>query len=112
MPEKRVEVKFADENVRHSFKKLKIWKGEEQEIFKLISNAIEKLKKDPFWGIRIPKRLIPKFYIQNYQVSNLRKINLTSSWRLTYTLVGDENTTTSIILEWLNHKGYERRFGY
>jgi hypothetical protein len=54
------------------------------------------LKENPFCGIAIPKRLIPKIYKRKYGINNLWKYNLPGA----------------LILEWLSHKEYERRFKY
>lgn len=35
-----------------------------------------------------------------------------SGWRLIYTISGNKIEIVSIILEWMDHKSYERRFGY
>ena len=42
----------------------------------------------------------------------MRKYNLPNAWRLAYTLKGNEVEIISIILEWFDHEGYEKRFGY
>ncbi|MGI0135174.1 MAG: hypothetical protein ACREBW_09485 [Candidatus Micrarchaeaceae archaeon] len=60
----------------------------------------------------MPKRLIPKIYMQKYGVNNLRKYNLPHGWRLVYSLKGSEIEIIAIILEWFTHKEYERRFNY
>ncbi len=51
-------------------------------------------------------------YVRNYGITNLRKYNLPDAWRLLYTIVGNEIEIISVLLEWLSHKEYERRFGY
>jgi hypothetical protein len=33
-------------------------------------------------------------------------------WRLVYTVVRDEVLVLSVILEWFDHKNYEKRFKY
>jgi hypothetical protein len=45
-------------------------------------------------------------------VSNLYKFNLDSRRRLIYTLVAEEKGVAVIVLEILDHKEYEERFGY
>lgn len=37
---------------------------------------------------------------------------LPDAWRLIYTIKDDKVDILSVILEWLDHKNYERRFGY
>ena len=106
------QVGFADEKILEAFNKLKDSKVEDQNLHRWISNAIEDLKKDPYCGIQIQKRLIPKTYITKYHVSNLWKYDLPNAWRLIYFVIGDQVNIISIVLEWMDHKDYERRFKY
>lgn len=109
MIKKEFLVVFADEEVKKAFEALE---NQNPELHKSISWVIEKLKENPLFGTQIAKRLIPKIYVKRYDVDNLRKCNLPGAWRLLYSLIGNEITIVSIILEWLPHKKYERRFGY
>jgi hypothetical protein len=77
-----------------------------------IDRALNDLKKDPDCGAKIPKRLWPKIYTQRYRISNLWKYDLPNAWRLLYTIESDEVMIMSIVLEWFDHKGYEKRFKY
>ena len=70
------------------------------------------MKKDPFVGIKIPKKLWPKEYGKNYGINNLWKYDLPNAWRLIYTVKGDAVQIVAIILEWFDHKKYERKFKY
>lgn len=106
------QVSFANIKLKEAFSELKKGKFEEKNLFEFINRAIDDLKINPFSGIRVPKKLWPKKYIQEYQLTNLWKYNLPNAWRLTYTLIGDEVKIISMILEWYNHKDYERRFSY
>ena len=45
-------------------------------------------------------------------MNNLYKFNLDSRTRLIYTLVADESGVVVVVLEILDHKKYEERFGY
>jgi Txe/YoeB family toxin of Txe-Axe toxin-antitoxin module len=110
--DKRVEVHFADRKLKESFDALAEGRGEEKDVYEKISRAIDKLESDAFIGDRIPKNLIPKEYVKKYGVDNLRKINLDKSWRLIYTITSTEILIVSVILEWMPHKEYEKRFGY
>lgn len=102
-------VAFADEKLRGIFEKLK---ETDSELYKFISRAIDDLKENPFCGIHIPKRLMPKIYVQKYGINNLWKYDLPDAWRLLYSIAGNEINIITIILEWLPHKEYERRFKY
>lgn len=80
---------------------------------KAIIRAINDLSQNAFSGIQVPKRLIPKIYIRNYGINNLWKYDLPKGWRLLYTITADnEVELISAILEWFDHKEYERRFKY
>ncbi|MBI2084049.1 MAG: hypothetical protein HYT70_00305 [Candidatus Aenigmarchaeota archaeon] len=108
-PDRTIFVTFADEKAKEAFEKVK---GRNPELHKFISRAIDDLKKNPFCGIHVPKRLIPKIYIQKYGINNLWKYDLPDGWRLLYSVAGSEVSIVAIILEWLPHKDYERRFEY
>ena len=70
------------------------------------------MKNNPACGIKIPKRLWPKIYLQKYSITNLWKYGLPNGWRLIYTIKEDEIMILNVILEWFDHKEYERRFKY
>ena len=102
-------VQFINEQVKNAFEKLK---NEDEQVYKIILRAFGDIENNAFCGIQIPKRLIPKEYIQKYEVKNLWKYNLPDAWRLIYNVKGKNLLIFSIILEWLDHKEYERRFHY
>src|SRR3989344_233668 len=97
---REIDVWFGDEKIKHAYQALKEGKYEDQELYKFISSAIDDLRKDPFCGIPIPKRLIPQVYKTKYEVDNLWKYNLPNAWRLIYFVKGDSVKILSIILEW------------
>ena len=110
---KQVKVVFADKKVNASYLKLKKSKyGEDKELLARIDDAVDKLKENPFCGIEIPKDIIPKIYFQKYGVDNLWKYDMPEGWRLIYTNVSDEVQILAVLLEWFDHKEYERRFHY
>ncbi len=108
----KIGIQFANENVKEAFEKLKSGKYEEEQLSKWLSRAFNDLKQNPFCGIRIPKRLIPEEYIKRHDIKNLWKYNLPDAWRLIYSVETNQVFILSIILEWLDHKEYERRFKY
>jgi len=85
-----------------------------------IDSKIALLKVNYDYGIQIPKRLIPKKYLVQYEVTNLWKVNLSGYWRLVYTLRQPqrEQTEVEIISIWLDvldimdHEKYDKIFGY
>lgn len=112
MNERIKEVTFAEQNLKESYEALSEGRFEDKELYKFITRAKEDLIKDPLCGIRVPARLFPKEYVQKYGITNLWKYDLPNGWRLLYTVVGNEVKIVSVILEWMTHKEYERRFGY
>ena len=105
-------IKFADEKVKRAFERLSTSTTEDGQLYKFLAQAFENLEKDAFIGIQIPKKLIPKEYRQKYEIDNLWKYNLPNAWRLLYSVSRDEITVISIVLEWMKHKEYDRKFGY
>ncbi len=106
------EVFFAEEKLKKAYERLKNSKSENKLLYKWISRAISDLREDAFCGIQIPKKLIPKVYIDKYGIDNLWKYDLPKGWRLLYSVSKNEIVIVSIIIEWFNHKEYERRFKY
>ena len=106
---KRSKVTFISEKLEKTFDSL----PENEVLKKHIKRAIENLKENAFTGIRIPKRLFPKEYVVNYNITNLWKYDLPDGWRLMYTLVSPSKVEIlSVILEWFDHPNYEKRFRY
>lgn len=103
---------FAEEKLKKSFDELKNGKTEEQDLYYFLSQAFNNLTINAHSGIQIPKRLIPKVYTKKYSIDNLWKYDLPKGWRLIYSVTGKSIEVISIILEWMDHKEYERRFGY
>jgi len=105
-------IQFANENLQKAYNKLGEGKFEEKQLKGFIERAFEDICKNPFCGIQIPKRLIPKEYIKKFSIRNVWKYNLPGAWRLLYSLEGNQLIIITIVLEWLDHKEYERRFHY
>lgn len=93
-------------------KKAEKGNGEARELLSLTDKGIAKLAINPASGKKIPHKLWPKYYVAKYGVTNLWKLNLSGCWRLIYTVIGSEAELVSIVLETMDHKKYERRFGY
>jgi len=105
-------IQFADEKVKNAFYELENAKGDEKQLYDWLVRAFNDIEDNAFCGVQIPKKLIPKEYIQKYKIHNLWKYNLPNAWRLLYSIERDEIIVLSIVLEWMDHKKYERRFGY
>lgn len=99
---------FGDLKLRKEFDFL-----EDNDLKKQLKKALENLEEDSFCGIQIPKKLIPKEYVNRFgKLTNLWKYNLPGAWRLIYTIKNNKISVLSVILEWMDHKTYERRFKY
>ncbi len=105
-------IKFADEKVKKAFEELEHSATEGKGLYKFLVQAFENLEENAFAGTQIPKKQIPKEYIRKYGIDNCWKYNLPNAWRLLYSVARDEVVVLSIVLEWLDHKNYSRRFGY
>jgi len=109
---KETKVFFGNKNLQQEFDKLKEGKFENKELYFFLSRAISDIREDPFCGIKIPRKIWPSEFVSKYAIDNLWKYDLPDGWRLIYTLQANEAVILSIILEWFDHKGYERRFRY
>lgn len=89
-----------------------ISKSDHQTLLNSIKQKIELLRDNPEFGIHVPKDRIPKEYIRDYDINNLWKVNLSGAWRMTYTIRGSEIEIISLILDIMNHKDYNKKFGY
>lgn len=99
---------FADNKVEEAFNSLK----EGDWLKKAIERAMNNLKQNVFSGEKIRKDLIPKEYVQKYNVDNLFWYNLPKGWRLVYSVAGNNIEVLAIIIEYFDHKNYERKFKY
>ena len=106
------EIKFAESKIEKALQDLKDSRTEDKTLYKWIFRAFEDLKENAFCGIQLPKRLIPKAYVDKYGIDNLWKYDLPKGWRLIYSVANGQICVLTIILEWMNHKNYERRFNY
>ncbi len=70
------------------------------------------LKTKPNKGFQIKKEQIPDIYFKKYEIDNLWKYDLSEDWRMVYTITGNGREITVQIIEWFEHKQYDRRFGY
>lgn len=105
-------VKFVNEKLQKAFENLKESKLEDKNLYGWLERAFKDIEENTFCGIQIPKKLIPKEYKQKYNLENLWKYNLPNAWRLLYSIEDNKIIVVSIILEWMNHKDYEKRFKY
>jgi len=99
---------FADNTLEEAFNSL----PEEDWLKKSVKRAIDKLTENVFAGEKIKKELIPKEYIKKYQIDNLYWYPLPEGWRLVYSVIADKVEILAVIIEYFDHKNYERRFKY
>ena len=103
------EVNFISDDVEDEFNELQ----EEGWLKKSIKRLIENLKLNAFCCEQIKKKLIPKYYIVNYDLHNLWWCPLPNGWRLVYSIVTmSDKSLMATIIEFFDHKDYERRFSY
>ncbi len=86
----------------------------EKSILKAIRQKIEIIKINPHYGDPLSKKLMPVEYVQKYKVTNLFRIELPNFWRMLYTLTEGETKIeiVAFVLDIINHKDYNRIFGY
>ncbi|MBI2545837.1 hypothetical protein HYV81_01515 [Candidatus Woesearchaeota archaeon] len=82
------------------------------QLLKAVEREKSNLKIDPQHGTHIPRRNIPKSLIDKYGTDRLWKIDLVGYWRLLYTITGDEVKIIAFVLEFMDHKKYDKLFGY
>ncbi len=108
----RSSVYFAKEEIKNQYYSLEVGSSEDKNLYTLLNIAFDSIMEDAFCGVQIPKNQIPKKYLKEYGIDNLWKINLSHSWRLVYSVASAGDGTITIIVEWFDHKEYERRFKY
>lgn len=86
----------------------------ERMILKSLEKKKDLIKANPHYGDPIAKNLIPQEYVTRYGVTNLFRVELPSYWRMLYTLTNDELEIKIIafVLDIIDHKTYDRKFGY
>lgn len=83
------------------------------ELSNLCKKALIALSDNIFAGTQVEKSKIPKFYVEKYAVTNINVYRLDASRRLVYTWIADSSGVSVNIIEiFLDHKQYEKRFGY
>ena len=105
-------VAFGEKKVEQEFESLKEGKFPEKQLYDFIDLAIRDMKNNPACGVKLSKKLWPKLYVEKYSLTNLWKYDMPNGWRLIYTIKENEVTILNVILEWFNHKDYEKRVGY
>ncbi len=107
---------FSDE-AKEAYNNLKGFAEEskiERSILDSINKKVELIKANPHYGNPISKKLIPKEYIERYGINNLFRVELSNYWRMLYTLTdgGSLVEIIAFVLTIVDHKDYDKKFGY
>ena len=102
-------VVFTDSSLRESYEKLRVT---DPRLAKEIERAMNEITRNHSCGRQVKKQLIPRRLIHKYGINNLWIYNLRKDWRLLYSVDGDHVELLAIILNWMNHKEYERLFKF
>lgn len=101
---------FSDKRLKEAFEELE---ERDSKLYNHIKRALSEIKKNVFCGRNVKKSLIPISLIQKYGLNNLWIYNLPEGWRLLYSITSpDKIEVLAIILEWMNHKDYEKLFRF
>ncbi len=111
MTEIQLSEKFAKEFAKIQ-KRAERGDGEAEYLLKLIDKGISKMISNHEVGQKIQKKLWPKEYVKNYGIRNLWRLRLDDYWRLIYTVIGEQIRIYAVVLDVLNHKEYNKKFGY
>ena len=102
-------VVFFDGELEKSFNEL----SDKDPIKKGIVRAIKFIQEDFSCGRNVKKELIPKKLIEKYNLTNLWIYDLPNGWRLLYFVTsGGDIEIIAVILDWMDHKDYEKLFGF
>ncbi|MFA4960239.1 MAG: hypothetical protein WC548_01100 [Candidatus Pacearchaeota archaeon] len=98
-------VVFIDDELEKAFESLK----DSDPVKKGLKKAIREISENAFCGRNVKKSLIPAAY--SY-FENLWIYNLPSAWRLIYSLAPSKVEIIAVVLDWMDHKDYERLFNF
>jgi len=102
-------MKFIDNSLEKAFNTI----DNNDPTKKALIRAIKDIKENCYCGRNVRKKLIPRRLIEKYKINNLWIYNLPSAWRLLYSLTtSGEIGLVAVVLDWMNHKDYERLFKF
>ena len=84
---------------------------EAQILLHSIQHVIDILKQNPQFGDPVRKQLIPSKF-KEMEIQNLYRVELSNYWRMLYTLEGTQIEIFCFILSIMDHKEYDKLFGY
>ena len=87
---------------------------QEEVILNAFLQKVELLKENVHYGQPIAIKLIPAEYKTKYGITNLFRVELSNFWRMLYTLTAGNSGIEIIVLvlDRINHKKYDKKFGY
>ena len=86
----------------------------EKSILNAVNKKVNLIKLNIHYGDPISKNLIPMEYVEKYGITNLFRVELPNFWRMLYTLTNSESEIEIIafVLDIIDHKKYNKKFGY
>ena len=104
------EIRFVDAKLKAAFEELK---GSDRELYDQVERALAEINKNVFCCRNVRKKLIPKTLIRKYHINNLWIYNLPRGWRLLYSVINPSKVEVlALVLDWMDHKDYERLFKF
>ncbi len=80
---------------------------------KTVTSVISSLKNKVIVGEHVKHEVIPKYHIKRHNIQILYRVSLPHGWRLVYSIQSFyEKEPTILLLELMDHKQYNKRFGY
>lgn len=83
-----------------------------QAILRSIKRVRELLENNPFAGDNLKKKKIPKKWIDELNINNLWRIELSNHWRMLYTIRSDKVEVINFVLRIIDREEYNRILGY
>lgn len=108
---KDVRVMLKDDAKEAYFELKKRNDPEAKSILNSIERMKEILKQNPQHGDPATRKLIPRSLLSK-GIQNLYRAELSNYWRLLYTIEGTKAEIFLFVLKIVNHKEYNKLFGY
>jgi mRNA-degrading endonuclease RelE of RelBE toxin-antitoxin system len=86
----------------------------DKSILNSFLEKVEILKTNVHYGDPVAKKLIPKEYVKFYEIKNLFRFELPQFFRVTYTITNGAAgiEIVVLVLDIMDHKTYNKKFGY
>ena len=107
--EVRIHLKGQAKNAYFELKKRS--DKEAQSLLRSIDRITTILKENPQFGDPIRKELIPPKF-REMGIQNLYRVELSNYWRMLYTIEGTQIEIYCFVLSIVDHKVYDKIFGY